>query len=671
MYTPRSWGKHHARSHNTWNFDAVRQYINLLLIPLLIWILSISGETSAQSDANAPDNMIALTQAQLTVREDTKLPDSNARWRDITLPVMSRNLSQEDLAISTQGGSIWVRLTLPQNQVVQGSTQALLFWRYNLALTIYVNGTEIASNGFRENRTTIAWNHPLLAVIPNDGDNTADEVLIRLYGSSWGANLAPVILGPASELQERFESRMFMQVEVNRILLAFAITIATFTFLLWLMRRQDSIYLWFSGACFSWAFAASHTVILYNVFSFETWIPLIHSAMDICTLCIYGFLGRLANERIASRERLFIAWTALAVLIHNLIPSQWFWYSAYLLHVVGIIVLAALMLRVGGMAIRSRQTESIIITTALSTQVILFGINAFQMFFGDGSGWDRTLNFGHFGIPVLLLVFAWVLLRRFTRALDTAETLNRDLEKKVAESREIIRQGFEERRKLELSEAASAERIRIYRDLHDDVGSRLLSIIHAEPDDKIGNMARETLESLRQTVSKANTTDQPLAALLADIQEESTLRLEGSGHKVEWLQEPANYQIIVAANTAFHVNRICKELVSNIIRHAKASQVTFVVKRIDDAVSVVVTDNGCGITEMTVPGNGLQHLRARAETIHADIEWHGSSEGTSTRLYFWCHQHQERPGKQTTNERHDFLNKTNNQAWGNQHDETI
>lgn len=652
MYTPRSWGKRCTSMHNTRNFHTVRRYRFIFSIPVLFWILSIGGKIYAQTGESGAGTITELSQGQLAVITDTALPDDSAEWRNITLPLMSQSLTQEDLLQGVQGGSIWIRMTLPPSQPAKDVTQALLFWRYNLALTVYYNGSEIASNGFRENRTTIAWNHPLLAIIPAQPADTSqpNEILIRLHGSTWGANLAPIVLGPANVLQERYESRLFMQVEVNRVLLAFAITIATFTLFLWFMRRQDSIYLWFSGICFSWAFAASHTVILYNLFSFETWVPLVHSAMDICTLCIYGFLGRLANVRIASRERLFVVWVTVAVLTHNLIPSQWFWYSAYLLHLVSIIVLASLMFRVAAVALRSQQTEPTIITTAIAAQVLLFGLNAYQMFFGDGSGWDRTLNFGHFGIPLLLLVFAWVLLKRFSQALETAETLNRDLEQKVAESREIIKQGFEERRRLELSEAASAERIRIYRDLHDDVGSRLLSIIHAEPDNPIGNMARDTLESLRQTVSKANTPDQPLAELLADIQEESTLRLEGSGHQVSWLQEPANYQIIVAADTAFHVNRICKELVSNIIRHAQATEVSFAVKRVDEAVSMIVTDNGRGIPSKTLPGNGLQHLRARAESIQADIEWHGSPEGTVTRLYFWCRQRTGQPRHDKTTE---------------------
>jgi len=258
---------------------------------LTLWAFAFCGFTTAQSQSDVinQSDIIELTQAQLTTGADSSVSEISgldSNWREITLPLMSGDLNPDELAHISGGGSLWLRLILPENAFATDNTQALFLWRYNRALTVYFNRTEIAGNGFRNNRTTIAWNHPLLAIIPAQQDSP-NEVLIELHGSSWGANLAPVILGPANELQKRYESRLFMQVEINRILLAFAFTVGTFTLLLWMMRRKDSIYLWFSGVCFSWAFAASHTVILYNPFSFETWIPLVHGAMDIFTLFLY------------------------------------------------------------------------------------------------------------------------------------------------------------------------------------------------------------------------------------------------------------------------------------------------------------------------------------------------------------------------------------------------
>lgn len=47
------------------------------------------------------------------------------------------------------------------------------------------------------------------------------------------------------------------------------------------------------------------------------------------------------------------------------------------------------------------------------------------------------------------------------------------LANKVETRRLIIERGFEERRTLEMKQETEQERIKIYRDLHDDMGSRL------------------------------------------------------------------------------------------------------------------------------------------------------------------------------------------------------
>ncbi|MEX2333482.1 MAG: hypothetical protein WD600_04435, partial [Pseudohongiella sp.] len=399
-----------------------------------------------------------------------------------------------------QDHDVWFRFYL---QAPPDDTDySLLLWRYNLSAAVYFNGHEIAANSDREGRLTMAWNRPLLANILNSqwqpGDN---EVLIRLHTTAWGGNLAPPLFGPEAALQGIHDARLFRQVDINRILLSFSVIISAFTLALWLLRRQDTAYLWFSAAGLAWTLGTLHTVIYHNPVPYNIWLPLVHTAIDSCTFFLYGFIGRVTRARKAGRERLFLAWTIFACVSHFLVPPPWFWYSAYGMHLTGLVILSSIVFRVALIAARQRQTEAIVVTLAVLAQMILFAYSAFQMLFDNAERWDSALSYAHFGIPVLLLVFSAVLLKRFTDALSVAETLNQELEQKVELSRQVIARSFEERRVLERQQAAEHERLKIYRDLHDDVGSRLLSIIHAEPDHKMGDMARSALESLRQSVS--------------------------------------------------------------------------------------------------------------------------------------------------------------------------
>lgn len=561
-----------------------------------------------------------LKLVEYTVWPADGFPDDSAPWITTTLPFYSTTQGLMTDESFPANETVWFRFYLDKPTDVDFLN--LLFWRYNLSLTIYFNGEEIASNGSRPNRLTTGWNRPLLANVSTSQWLTdPNEVLVKLHITRWGGNLAPILIGPRSELEVIQSDREFRQVEINRILLAFALSIGFFTFGLWLIRRQDDVYLWFSIMCASWAVATSHMVIYYNPLTYDVWLPLVHMAIDLCTFSIYCFIGRLAHVRKPERERLFLIWTIMAAIINLSIPPQWFWQVTYSMHLIGMAVLGTIVVRVALIALRKRQTEAVIITLAILGQIMLFIVNAFQMFFSTGEAWDSSLVFAHLGLPVLLLIFAAVLLKRFTNALQTAETLNRELEEKVESSRLIIERGFEERRILEMKQAAEQERIKIYRDLHDDVGSRLLSIIHADTDNRLGTMARAALESLRQAVSKANTRDQALSELLDGVREETELRLHGSGHTVAWTQT-AMPAVNLPSDVVFNLNRIMKELVSNIIRHANASVVKLDIACHAAQLTITVSDNGCGMQSKSGvhDGNGLNNIFSRAKEINAVVD---------------------------------------------------
>src|SRR5690606_36963784 len=225
------------------------------------------------------------------------------------------------------------------------------------------------------------------------------------------------------------------------------------------------------------------------------------------------------------------------------------------------------------------------------------------------------------------------LVKRFTNALETTERLNSELETKVELSRQMMERSFSERRLLEIRQAAESERLKIYRDLHDDVGSKLLSMVHANREGKMGNMALSALESLRDAVSRANNPDQPLDSFLHDIREESELRLRGSGHDVNWRHNGEMPDVVIPSTIAFNLNRILKEVISNIIRHASADSVTVTVDTGPENWSFLIEDNGQGFDIETAHGNGVHNIRSRSREIEAEVNWHtGSGMGTRISL---------------------------------------
>jgi signal transduction histidine kinase len=219
------------------------------------------------------------------------------------------------------------------------------------------------------------------------------------------------------------------------------------------------------------------------------------------------------------------------------------------------------------------------------------------------------------------LIFLAGLIQRFVAALTFAEGMNQQLEARVDTIRGELEQAYQRASVAERQKAAEDERLRIYRDLHDDVGSKLLSIAHAGRDTRLGSLASSALESLRDAVAKANNPQIRFDEFLLQVREEMQLRLTSLGITLGWWQpsEPLDWMLNSAQN--HHLQRIFRELVSNIIRHAGATEVKFDVFRVGRAWRFVLVDNGKGMMEQP-DGGGGRSLRARAIELGATIAWH-------------------------------------------------
>lgn len=594
-----------------------RRKLKLLRHTLLVALLLASAVLQAQVTAGPS----LIDEVETAHWSTATLPPSTLQWHAIQLPYNTReNLARTDTRLQ-DAPFTWFRLIL--NAPSSDSNFGLYLWRFNLAANVYFNGKLIAASPSAEKRETMSWNHPMLVPIQaanwRAGEN---EILLRLTRSPWGGNLAPPVFGDFNVLSQLYEARMLRQVELNEILFALALALSLISFMLWTARPRDSVYLWFSAMCLSWSVICAHMIILRNPIPYAIWLPLVHLAIDFSIYFMYGFIGRLIKSvKIRRRERLFLLWTSIASITHFLVPEKWFFSIAYSAHLIGFICLAILVARVARLAWQERNTPAAIVSLSLFVQIALFVQNYYLQFFSTTAQWEGNMFYAHFGIPVLFIVFIATLLWRFQNVLNLAEDMNKELEHKVEASRKVIEKHFSDQRALELQKTAEQERLNIYRELHDDVGSKLLSIVHAGHDSKLADMARAALESLRHAVSKANNPDQELSAFLQDIREETELRLVGSSHHVSWSQNIPERECIVPSKLAFTINRILKEVVSNIIRHAQADRVTVEIHCDQSIVHFAIGDNGKGFDRHGPMGNGINNILSRAREIEANVNW--------------------------------------------------
>ena len=205
--------------------------------------------------------------------------------------------------------------------------------------------------------------------------------------------------------------------------------------------------------------------------------------------------------------------------------------------------------------------------------------------------------------------------------------LRRQREQLVAERATAASQ-LCERESLVRAQATLAERERIYSDLHDDLGARLLGMIHSAESPEQADRARAVLQDLRDVVTRSRGTPGSLSDTLAEIRGETSQRLASAGIAMSWeindnLPDPE-----LDTARALHLHRILREAISNVIRHARASHVRVRMKVIGEKLWLDLTDDGGGSDPVPASrGRGLDNMRERAAELAGDIDWKPGTQG--------------------------------------------
>ncbi len=180
---------------------------------------------------------------------------------------------------------------------------------------------------------------------------------------------------------------------------------------------------------------------------------------------------------------------------------------------------------------------------------------------------------------------------------------------------------------LQRVEAVAEERERIYADLHDDIGAKLLTLVYQASSPEQADLARSILQDLRDVVSRSRGQPCSLLELLGQLHNEAERRAAAVGITLDWqqLEEIDDCELDEAQN--MHLVRIVREGISNVIQHAEASRLRVRLRRFDDELSIELADDGSGLSTVARQGRGLENMRQRAAEVEGDINWSPSTAG--------------------------------------------
>jgi signal transduction histidine kinase len=181
------------------------------------------------------------------------------------------------------------------------------------------------------------------------------------------------------------------------------------------------------------------------------------------------------------------------------------------------------------------------------------------------------------------------------------------------------------------------ERKRIAADLHDDLGAKLLTIVHTSESERISTLAREALEEMRLSVRGLTGKPVRLIDALGDWRAEVISRLGQAGIEADWSSPHDELPQTLSARAFVQTTRILREAVSNVIKHSGATRCSLSCDIAEGDVVIVVSDNGGGIPleldGRLDRGHGMASMKHRARQLHGQcLVESGPGYGTVIRL---------------------------------------
>lgn len=195
-------------------------------------------------------------------------------------------------------------------------------------------------------------------------------------------------------------------------------------------------------------------------------------------------------------------------------------------------------------------------------------------------------------------------------------------------------------RAIEHKQTLEQERQRLMQDMHDGLGSSLISALRVVEHNKmdaieLADVLKGCIDDLKLAIDSMEPVDDNLLLLLATLRFRLGPRLENTGIKLIWQVEKIPALLWLDPKNALHILRILQEAFANIIKHTSATEVRLATMTDGDAVVVTVSDNGLGFDldhALKSGGMGLSGQQSRAVALGGEVSWHSSSNGTCLSL---------------------------------------
>jgi signal transduction histidine kinase len=408
------------------------------------------------------------------------------------------------------------------------------------------------------------------------------------------------------------------------------------------LRNRSTLYIGLIAATWLVSRYLLNSEHLVSQHPFWTWLLYLLRPLVVLPVALYCLD---ASERLNVRNlKRLMAFFAAGYLAFLFTPMD-HWNDWLLLFGLACIVL---LLGVSALMVRHTMRQPGYAATGLAA-ALGYGLlaNATELMRGAGLlDWAQP-SVTHWTIPALCVGLGVQLLENMYKHVQLEQAMSRQLRHEVEQQRLVLESEFRKAKVKNERIAVFEERKRIMREMHDGLGSQLVSasalLRHPQPDmGAVSDLLDSAIQEMRIFLDVLSTPHdgapgQPgrsLNVLLAKLRHHIEPLLRSRNIDLQWDVDELPDELLPSDRARINLLRLLQEAVLNAVKHAQASTLAIRSTTHGHRFVIEVRDNGVGMVSRPTPGAarqgyGLAHMRKRASLIGAELAIEDAAPGTS------------------------------------------